>query len=108
MNDSLIGFEDSSLIQQWMLTISFLGLALFCLLRLRSGAYAALGAVGGLAGGVSSGVYAVALVENRDGSASDVLTWLVNHPTWFDLVSWGVPLGVLLVVASTLVDRASV
>ena len=55
MNDSLIGFEDSSLIQQWMITISFLGLALFCLLR----------------------------------------------PTC-------VPFGVLLVVGSTLVDRASV
>ena len=43
-NQSLIGFEDAALVQQWMLTIAFLGLAVFCLLRLKS-AYAVLGFV---------------------------------------------------------------
>lgn len=105
-NQSLIGFEDAALVQQWMLTIAFLGLAVFCLMRLRS-AYAVLGFVGGLLGGIASGFYAVALIENRDGSGSDVLQWLVDHPTWFDVVSWGVPLGVVLLVGSTLVDRAA-
>ncbi len=105
---SLIGFEDSQLIQQWMQTIAFLGLAVFCLLRLRAGAYAILGGIGGLVGGVSSALFAVALIENRQGDPSEVLLWLIDHRTVFDLVSWGVPVGVLLVVASTLVDRTAI
>lgn len=107
MEQTMFYVEDSVLVQQCMVTVALLGVAVLCLMRLRTGVYATFGAIGGLASGLAWGVGAVAWLEVRANETQRVWDTLYDSSLALDVIAWAQTGGIVVVAFAVVADRAS-